>query len=74
MEELDVFAGKKLDVPCLYMVGTKDWLLHQILNTIERLKAACTDLRDVVLVDGAGHWLQQEQPEKVLEHLLQFLK
>ena len=68
------FAGKKLDVPCLYMVGTKDWLLHQTLNTIERLKAACTDLRDVVLVDGAGHWLQQEQPEKVLEHLLQFLK
>jgi pimeloyl-ACP methyl ester carboxylesterase len=26
------------------------------------------------LVDGAGHWVQQEQPEKVSELLLQFLQ
>jgi pimeloyl-ACP methyl ester carboxylesterase len=26
------------------------------------------------LVDGAGHWVQQEQPEEVSRLLLQFLK
>jgi pimeloyl-ACP methyl ester carboxylesterase len=26
------------------------------------------------LVEGAGHWVQQEQPEKVNELLLQFLR
>jgi pimeloyl-ACP methyl ester carboxylesterase len=26
------------------------------------------------LVDGAGHWVQQEQPEKVSELLLAFLR
>jgi serine/threonine protein kinase len=26
------------------------------------------------LVDGAGHWVQQEQPERVSELLLQFLR
>jgi pimeloyl-ACP methyl ester carboxylesterase len=26
------------------------------------------------LVDGAGHWMQQEQPEKVSELLLKFLR
>jgi pimeloyl-ACP methyl ester carboxylesterase len=26
------------------------------------------------LVDGAGHWVQQEQPEQVSKLLLQFVK
>jgi pimeloyl-ACP methyl ester carboxylesterase len=26
------------------------------------------------LVDGAGHWVQQEQPEQVSRLLLQFVK
>jgi len=26
------------------------------------------------LVDGAGHWVQQEQPGRVSELLLQFLR
>jgi pimeloyl-ACP methyl ester carboxylesterase len=31
-------------------------------------------MRPHVLVDGAGHWVQQEQPEKVCELLLAFLQ
>jgi pimeloyl-ACP methyl ester carboxylesterase len=26
------------------------------------------------LIDGAGHWVQQEQPEKVSELLIEFLR
>jgi pimeloyl-ACP methyl ester carboxylesterase len=29
-------------------------------------------LRGVRLVDGAGHWVQQEQPERTSELLLRF--
>ncbi|KAL8971849.1 MAG: hypothetical protein Q9183_000851 [Haloplaca sp. 2 TL-2023] len=68
------FAGKKIEVPCLYMVGTKDWLLHQVPRPIERMKEACTRLTGPVMVEGAGHWVQQEQPEKVVEEALEFLK
>jgi pimeloyl-ACP methyl ester carboxylesterase len=28
----------------------------------------------VHLVDGAGHWVQQEQPDEVVKFLLQFVK
>jgi len=35
---------------------------------------ACTRMTGVHLLDGAGHWVQQEQPEKVTELLLGFLR
>jgi DNA-binding NarL/FixJ family response regulator len=31
---------------------------------------ACADLRACTLVQGAGHWVQQEQPEQVAALLL----
>jgi pimeloyl-ACP methyl ester carboxylesterase len=34
---------------------------------------ACTDFRGAHLVDGAGHWVQQEQPEKTAALLLGLL-
>ena len=34
----------------------------------------CTDMRGFELVDGAGHWVQQEQPEKTCELILEFLR
>jgi len=37
-------------------------------------KSACTRMLGFHLVDGAGHWMQQEQPEKVSELLLKFLR
>ena len=33
----------------------------------------CTDLRVRRIVDGAGHWVQQEAPEEVTATLLDFL-
>jgi pimeloyl-ACP methyl ester carboxylesterase len=31
-------------------------------------------MRGVHLIDGAGHWLEQEQPDQVSRLLVQFLK
>ena len=35
---------------------------------------ACTDFRGVHLVEGAGHWVQQEQPEETVRLLREFLE
>jgi pimeloyl-ACP methyl ester carboxylesterase len=35
---------------------------------------ACTNMIGYHLVEGAGHWVQQEQPRKVSRLLLQFLQ
>jgi pimeloyl-ACP methyl ester carboxylesterase len=36
--------------------------------------SVCTRMIGCHLVDGAGHWVQQEQPEQVSRLLLEFLK
>ncbi|KAI4189315.1 MAG: hypothetical protein L6R41_001539 [Letrouitia leprolyta] len=73
-KDLDIYSGKKIEVPCLYISGVKDWLLHQIPNGVEKMKQACTRFCGPIMVEGAGHWVQQEQPGKVAEALLRFLE
>jgi len=34
---------------------------------------ACADFRGLQLIEGAGHWVQQEQPAGVVTHLLGFV-
>ena len=40
---------------------------------VEPMRARVTDLRECVLVPGAGHWIQQERPAETNEALLRFL-
>ena len=35
---------------------------------------ACTRMIGCHLIEGAGHWVQQEQPNEVIHLLLQFVK
>ena len=39
----------------------------------EIMNGYLTDLRDKVVVDGAGHWVQQERPGEVNDAMLRFL-
>ena len=43
------------------------------LDMVELMRKQCTDLRYVRLIEGAGHWLQQERPAEVNAALLEFL-
>ena len=72
--ELQVFSGKTIDVPSIFISGTSDWGVYQRPGAVEKMNAtSCTKMTGVHLLDGAGHWVQQEQPEKVTELLLGFL-
>ena len=72
--DLQVFAGRRIEVPALYLAGRADWGTYQRPGAFEAMQAgACADLRGVHFIDGAGHWLQQEQPDAVVRRLLAFL-
>ena len=69
-----LFAGRTVDVPTIFIAGRSDWCAYQRPGSLERMEQeACTDFRGSYFVDGAGHWVQQEQPEKTNEILLAFL-
>jgi len=73
--ELQLFAGRTIDVPSLFVAGKSDWGTYQRPGAIERMQdAACTQMVGCHLLDCAGHWVQQEQPEAVTELLVQFLR
>jgi len=62
-------------VPALFIAGTDDSVPAMArTGVIERMQAAVPDLRDVVRVPGAGHWVQQERPEAVNDALVAFLR
>ena len=62
-------------MPSTFIAGASDWGIHQSPGALEKMqKSACTKMRQIHLIEGAGHWVQQEQPDEVNRLLLQFLK
>ncbi len=73
--ELETWSGRSIDVPSCFISGRQDWGTYQRPGAFEAMQAtACTRMLGCHLVDGAGHWVQQEQPNQVNRLLLQFLK
>jgi len=72
--ELQSYSGQTIDVPSCFIAGNKDWGVYQVPGAFERMQnVACTKMLSCDLVPGAGHWVQQEQSEAVVNILLRFL-
>jgi pimeloyl-ACP methyl ester carboxylesterase len=72
--EVEIYAGKTIDQPSMFISGASDWGTYQSPGSFERMQErACTDMREVHLIEGAGHWVQQEQSEEVVRLIRRFL-
>jgi pimeloyl-ACP methyl ester carboxylesterase len=72
--QLQAFAGRSIDVPCCFIAGKSDWGTYQSPGALQAMESsACSQFRGVHLVEGAGHWVQQEQPAAVSELLINFV-
>ncbi len=73
--ELQLFSGKTIDQPSIFISGKSDWGVYQRPGSVEKMNGgACTNMVGCHLLDGAGHWVQQEQAEPVAALLVQFLQ
>ena len=73
--ELQIWSGHSIDVPSCFISGKQDWGTYQRPGVYEAMQStACVRMIGCHLVDGAGHWVQQEQPAEVSRLLLAFLR
>ena len=73
--EQEVFSGRTIDQPSCFIAGRSDWGVYQAPGAFEYMqRRSCTRMLSCHLVDGAGHWVQQEQSEAVVRLLVDFLR
>jgi pimeloyl-ACP methyl ester carboxylesterase len=74
LAEMLTFSGRSIDVPSMFVAGKSDWGVYQTPGAVDKMqKTACSRMVGFHLLDGAGHWAQQEQPEQVTTRLMAFL-
>jgi len=67
------WVGSTIKQPSFYMGGSTDVIAGNSPDALELTKASLPDLRHFEILDGAGHWLQQERPDQVNTALVSFL-
>ncbi|KKZ67706.1 microsomal epoxide hydrolase [[Emmonsia] crescens] len=74
--DVEIFAGKRMECPIAYISGRQDWGTYQEPGVMQMMttKEVCSDFRGLTIVDGAGHWVPQEKPEKVASGILELIR
>ena len=75
-ELLAPFAGARVSVPALYMVGDRDLVMafrgmDELLPNLSKFVPA---LRETIVLPGCGHWTQQERAAEVNAAMIGFLR
>lgn len=65
-------AGAKVQPPAAFVGGVDDPVL--MMTPLSTMDGWLTDPRGVTVVEGAGHWVQQEKPAETNAALLAFLR
>jgi len=66
-----------LTAPTVFIGGSRDFVCTTadggLGSGVKELETSCTDHRGTTIIDGAGHWVQQEAPDEVNTALIEFL-
>ncbi len=71
-EELPELATVKIEQPALFITGEKDPV--RAFGPADAMKSWVPNLKDMLVIPDAGHWVQQERAAEVNAALLAFLK
>jgi pimeloyl-ACP methyl ester carboxylesterase len=75
-EFLQPFKGLKIEQPALFISGTRDMAFNMggASDPIAIMQQHVPDLRVAEVLEGCGHWTQQERPDEVNALLVPWLK
>jgi len=66
-------SGAKIYQPALFLAGEVDAVITMYHESFDNLEHNVPNLKQKVLLPGAGHWIQQERSIEVNKLLIQFL-
>ena len=60
----------------MFVAGSNDSVITGLIGAkrVTELDRVLPNLRQKLIIEGAGHWVQQERPEEVNAALIDFLK
>lgn len=74
-EFLSPYRERKIEQPSLYIGGTRDLVLSMVPggDPGAAMRANASDVRGIHMIEGCGHWTQQERPAETTQYLLDWL-
>jgi pimeloyl-ACP methyl ester carboxylesterase len=73
-EDLAALADRPITIPALFVGGSRDGPTIWGAPAIARFAETLPKLFRSEILEGAGHWIQQEAPEATNRHLIDFLR
>ncbi|BEK95056.1 epoxide hydrolase [Nocardia seriolae] len=71
-ETTEHLEGVTIAQPSLFIAGSADPVIQ--FTPMHKMSALLSDLRGTVILDGAGHWIQQQRPAEVNAALIEFAR
>ena len=70
------WQGAQIHQPSLFIAGSDNSVITGPIGAkrVKELERILPNLRQKLIIDGAGHWIQQERPAEVNAALIEFLK
>jgi pimeloyl-ACP methyl ester carboxylesterase len=70
------WQGARIHQPSLFIAGSKDSVITGLIGAkrVADMERVVPNLRQKLIIDGAGHWIQQERADEVNAALIGFLK
>lgn len=70
------WQGAQIHQPSLFIAGSKDSVITGLIGAkrVADMERVLPKLRRKLIIDGAGHWIQQERADQVNAALIAFLK
>ena len=67
--------GAKIYQPSIFIAGANDSVVTGLIGgkRVSEMDRVLPNLKRKLLIEGAGHWIQQERPDEVNAALISFL-
>jgi pimeloyl-ACP methyl ester carboxylesterase len=70
------WQGTVINQPALFIAGTHDPVIRGVIGerALGEIESMLPNIKRKVLIEGAGHWVQQERPGEVNAAIVEFLQ